>query len=78
MLVYADDDHAIFGECKWTNEKVDSAVLDMLIVRSELFRYRYKYLCIFAKTGFTSGCADKVKAMRNVRLITFEDMNQID
>ena len=76
IMAYADDNHAIFGECKWTNGKVDAAVLDMLITRSELFRYRNKHLYLFSKTGFTDGCLNKANALGNVKLITFEDMNR--
>lgn len=54
IWAYADDNHAIFGECKWTIDKVDAAVLDTLIIRSELFRYRHKYLYLFAKTCVTN------------------------
>ena len=35
----ADNNTALFGECKWTNEKVNVAVLDELIYRSTLFHY---------------------------------------
>ena len=74
ILAYADDDHAIFGECKWTNGYVDTGVLDSLVQRSELFRYRYKYLYLFAKTGFTVGCSEKAKQI-GATLITFSEMN---
>lgn len=35
-----DKNTALFGECKWTNEKVDTGVLEMLIKRSQLFHYK--------------------------------------
>ena len=38
-----DKQTALFGECKWTNEKVDLAVLEKLIERSELFNYKNKH-----------------------------------
>lgn len=34
-----DKDTALFGECKWTNEKVDVGVLEALAERSQMFRY---------------------------------------
>lgn len=34
-----DKQTALFGECKWTNEKVDLGVLETLIKRSKLFSY---------------------------------------
>lgn len=74
ILAYADDDHALFGECKWTNEKVDARVLDTLVERSELFRYRHKHLYLFAKTGFSSECIEKARTMNGVELVAFQDM----
>lgn len=49
-------DTALFGECKWTNEKVDTGVLETLIKRSRLFHYNKVHLYLFAKNGFTKGC----------------------
>ena len=70
----ADDKSALFCECKWTNEKVDTAVLDTLIEQSRLFHYTNVHLYLFAKTGFTKGCIDKANTIGNVRLVTFDEM----
>jgi len=67
-------DAALFAECKWTNEKVDLAVLETLVERSELFSYKKKHLFVFSKSGFTKGCMDKAKSLGNVSLITFMEM----
>ena len=69
-----NNNSALFGECKWTNEKVDTLVLDTLISRSRLFHYADVYLYLFAKVGFTKGCEVKGNELENVRLITFADM----
>ena len=69
-----DKDTALFGECKWTNEKVDLAVLETLVKRSSLFHYSDVRLYLFAKTGFTKGCIDAAKAMGNVVLVTYADI----
>ncbi|MEG1385497.1 MAG: ATP-binding protein, partial [Oscillospiraceae bacterium] len=69
-----DKDSALFGECKWTNEKVDLGVLLKLVERSELFSYKKKQFYLFAKTGFTKGCMDRATEMDNVTLVTYEDM----
>ncbi|WP_417091070.1 hypothetical protein, partial [Marvinbryantia sp.] len=34
-----DKDTALFGECKWTKEKVDVGVLETLVMRSRIFHY---------------------------------------
>ncbi len=72
-----DKDTALFGECKWTNEKVDVGVLETLVKRSDLFHYKNKQLYMFAKNGFTKGCIDVSSRMGNVTLATYKDMLRV-
>ncbi len=65
---------ALFGECKWTNEKVDVGVLDTLVYRSRLFAYQHVQLYLFAKAGFTAGCEEKARELGNVTLVTYQDI----
>lgn len=65
---------ALFGECKWTNEKVDLGVLNTLIDRSKLFDFQKVHFYLFAKNGFTKGCIDKATELGNVTLISLDDM----
>lgn len=67
-------DCALFGECKWTNEKVDVGVLEKLEKRSRLFHYHKVWLYLFAKTGYTKGCRDKADELGNVTLVTYPDI----
>lgn len=69
-----DKKTALFGECKWTNEKVDLGVLETLIKRSKLFSYINVHLFLFSKSGFTKGCIDKANELGNVFLVTYADM----
>lgn len=69
-----DKHTALFGECKWTNEKADTGVLDTLADRSRLFHYQKTQLYLFAKNGFTKGCIDKANKMGNVTLVTYGDI----
>ena len=69
-----DKNTALFGECKWTNEKVDLGVLETLIERSTLFTYQQKHFFLFSKSGFTKGCVEKAKEMGSVSLITYSDI----
>ena len=69
-----DRQAALFGECKWTNEKVDLGVLETLIKHSELFPYKNVYYYLFAKTGFTKGCTDRANEMGNVTLVAYKDI----
>jgi hypothetical protein len=70
----ADKTTALFGECKWTNEKVDLSILEGLVEKSKLFHYQNKYYYLFAKTGFTKGCVDRANQMGNVVLVNYMDM----
>lgn len=69
-----DKNTALFGECKWMNEKVNVGVLETLARRSRLFHYRNTCLYIFAKSGFTKGCMDAAVEMGNVTLVTYADI----
>lgn len=73
-IMGTDKESALFAECKWTNEKVDTGVLDTLVKRSELFNFKKKHFYLFAKTGFTKGCINKANEMGNVTLVTYEDI----
>ena len=77
MLAGHDKNTALFGECKWTSEKVDIGVLDTLIERSELFSYKNVHYYLFSKSGYTKACHDKAIEMGNVTLVTFEDIMRI-
>ena len=70
----ADSNSAIFAECKWRNENVDLDVLETLIDRSGLFHYTKVHYYIFSKSGFTKGCMNKADEMRNVTLVSYEDI----
>lgn len=73
-IMGADKDMALFGECKWTNERIDLGVLETLVERSNLFHYKKRYFYLFAKTGFTKGCIQRADEMGNVSLVAYEDM----
>lgn len=69
-----DKNTALFGECKWTNEKVDIGVLETLVYRRNLFSYKKTQLYLFSKTGFTKSCVDKANELGNVSLVTYHDI----
>lgn len=69
-----DKDTALFGECKWTNEKVDVGVLETLIRRSKIFHYSKIHLYLFSKNGFTKGCVEAADHMENVTLVRYKEL----
>lgn len=74
ILAEQDKNTALFGECKWTNEKVDLGVLETLVKRSKLFSYEKVHYYLFAKSGFTKGCCEKANEMGNVTLVSYKDI----
>ena len=69
-----DKETALFGECKWRNEKTDLQVLEKLVACSDLFPYKKKHFYIFSKSEFTKGCMEKAEEMGNVTLVTYREM----
>jgi AAA+ ATPase superfamily predicted ATPase len=69
-----DKETALFAECKWTNENVDIGVLETLLSRRQLFPYRNVHFFLFAKRGFTPRCIERGNQMKNVTLVTCEDI----
>lgn len=74
IMGIGDKETALFGECKWRNEKTDLQILEKLIVYSDLFPYKKKHFYLFSKSGFTKGCIEKSKEMGNVTLVTYNEM----
>lgn len=73
-LLAVSGDKALFGECKWRNEKVGRQVIDKLLERGELFRYSEKYYYIFSKFGFQNAALEYADLKGRVYLVTFEGM----
>ena len=74
----ADKNTALFGECKWTNEKVDLGVLETLVARDELLVSIPGRICIFfQKADSRKGCTDEAQKIGNVKLVTFEDIMEV-
>ena len=74
ILGEQDKSTALFGECKWTNEKIDLGVLETLVRRSHLFPYSRVHYFLFSKSGFTKGCIDRASELGRVTLIGYEDI----
>jgi AAA+ ATPase superfamily predicted ATPase len=77
ILASDKKDSAVFCECKWTNEDIDAAVLDKLIRRSGMFRFKKKYFYLFSKNGFTLECKRRSDEIGNVKLVSYKDMLRV-
>jgi len=71
IIAYADDKHALFGDCVWSNEPVGVSALSSLDERSRLFRYPNRYLFLFSSSGFSEECADAARRI-GANLVMFE------
>lgn len=69
-----DKNTALFGECKWTNEKINIGVLQTLKRRSQIFSYPNTKLYLFGKNGFTKECEREAARMGNVYLVSYGDI----
>jgi AAA+ ATPase superfamily predicted ATPase len=67
-------DSALFCECKWTNTRVDTEVLNDLAAQSCMFSFRNKWFWLFAKTGFSKKLARDTQNLDNIRLIRLDEM----
>ncbi|MCL2312855.1 MAG: ATP-binding protein [Firmicutes bacterium] len=76
ILTFKNKD-AIFAECKWTNEKTDLKILENLILKSNIFKYKNNYFYLFSKSGFTKAVLDRAEENKNIKLFTFEDINKL-
>ena len=72
--MYKRQNTALFCECKWTNDLIDSGVLELLVHRSQLFHYNSTHLFLFSKNGFTSGCTEMAEKLGNVTLVSYSDI----
>lgn len=77
-IIAADDNNAIFCECKWRNELVGMKIFNELVEKSELIKkYEKKYYCLFSKSGFTKELIDRAEEL-NVELIDLEKIFSVD
>ena len=71
IVAYSDDDHAIFGDCVWSDEPAQAGALVSLDERSRGFRYPNRYLYLFSRSGFSDECAGLARRL-GASLVMFE------
>ncbi|WP_338103294.1 DUF234 domain-containing protein [Methanolapillus millepedarum] len=54
VAFFRPENKALFCECKFKNEPVDTDVLERLVENSLLLDYENRYYCLFSKSGFTN------------------------
>lgn len=73
-MMSTQNDKALFGECKWTNDKVDISILDNLIDKCSHFDYKSKTWYLFSKSGFEESLIEKANKESNIQLISLNDV----
>ena len=74
-ILATGENAALFGECKWTNERVGVIHLDHLRRKSELFKqFASKYFFLFSKSGFTDELRKSTKSDKTVFLLELKDL----
>ena len=74
MAESLDKKYLLVGECKWTNDKVDIAILNTLIDKCSQFDYKSKDWYLFSKSGYELSLIEKAKEVSNIHLITLNDV----
>ena len=69
-----DKNTSLFGSANGRTTRFDFRVLETLIERSKLFKYKKTHFFIFSKSGFTKGCVDKAKGLGNVTLVMYGEI----
>ena len=69
-LVASCDSNFMFGDCIWTNEKVDSEILDSLKQKSKRFikGLKKEIFMLFSKSGFTDALIEEAENSPNILL----------
>ena len=73
-ILAIDGDSAIFGECKFRNEKLGSETLENIKRKSDLFKVKTKYYYLFSKSGFTNEVMQIAAIESNIRLLSLNDL----
>jgi AAA+ ATPase superfamily predicted ATPase len=67
-IIASEENQAIFAECKWTDDKLDTKTINNLIRKSDMFNYKNKFFYFFSKSGFTESAQERAKK-ENIYLI---------
>ncbi len=75
-LIAKDGKDYIFGECKWTNEKLDLSVLRELKEKANIFSKdrNHTYYALFSKSGFTDALINETKTDNSIMLVDLKKL----
>jgi len=73
LAINDKESKAIFCECKWTEEQIDTYVLNSLVDKSTIFKYKDKYYILFSRSGFKDNVRKRIND--RILLVDFSHMN---
>ena len=73
-IVGMNKENALFGECKFRNEKCGVGVFNQLVERSHLLKVENRYYYIFSKSGFTKKMIETAENRKDVTLVNLDDL----
>lgn len=75
LLLDRKKESAVFCECKFRNVLFDKSEFEDLITASEIFtQVKNKYYYIFSKSGFTEWVIHEAEKLKNVKLLSIDDL----
>jgi AAA+ ATPase superfamily predicted ATPase len=77
IVAYNGKGEALFGECKWSTNKVGTDILETLEEKATIPSfavYKKRSYCLFARSGFTKACEEEAAARDDVFLVSLADM----
>ena len=74
IIAKDNENNYLFGECKWTNEKVGKSILDELEYNSKIFNSNIlkRYYILFSKFGWTNDLIKEAKKRKALILVDVE------
>jgi AAA+ ATPase superfamily predicted ATPase len=77
ILAHDDNDHALFCECKWSDNPVGIDILeavDMLTHLPQFSEFKQKGIMLFSKSSFTEDCVQAAETRGDVQLVSLPEM----
>ena len=81
VCVNKETNNIIFGECKWTDKKVDIDVLENLKRKSKEVKWndkiRREEFIIFSRSGFTKKFQDMSESQQNIKIFDVQKLDEL-
>lgn len=69
-----NNNKALIADCVWKEELLDIEDIENLLNKGKYIRYGEKHYYLFSKSGFTYECKRRAQMIKNVNLVSYEDL----